>query len=190
VSLALAVTAGLGSAIFYGVATAGQHAAAYTGAQRADAGKLRKLASSPRWLLASCGDVVGIALQLVALASGPVVLVQPLLVVSLPIAVVLRSRFGGARPSRSDLGHCLLLILGLALFFLLLGEPSRGRIIGAHAAAVTSSLAFLWPSQRCATVGRRHGRWCSERWPAAGSGWSAYCWRRCPRSGRAVSSPA
>jgi hypothetical protein len=143
VSLPLAVAAGLGSALAYGAGTAGQHAVAYTGSQRADAGELRRLAGDRRWLLASAGDLVGIGLQLLALANGPVVLVQPLLVASLPVAVVLRSVFGGPRPSRSDLGNCLVLILALGLFFLLLGEPARGRVIGAQAAGLTSAVALI-----------------------------------------------
>ncbi|MEO7259901.1 MAG: DMT family transporter [Jatrophihabitantaceae bacterium] len=155
-SLLLAVTAGLGSALAYGAGTAGQHAVAYTGSQRADAGELRKLARDPRWLLASSADLVGIGLQLVALANGPVVLVQPLLVVSLPVAVVLRSTFGGPRASRPDLGHCLMLILGLALFFLLLGEPSRGRIIGAQTAAITAAATLIGGGLAIAAV--RHLR--------------------------------
>lgn len=155
-SLLVAVAAGLGSALAYGAGTAGQHAVAYTGSQRADAGALRKLASDPRWLLATVGDVVGIGLQLLALANGPVVLVQPLLVVSLPVAVLLRSAFGGPRASRADLGYCLLLILGLALFFLLLGEPSRGRIIGAQAAGLTTAAALIGGGLAIAAV--RHRR--------------------------------
>ena len=74
-ALTLAVAAGLASALAYGAGTAGQNAEAYTG--EADAGRLVDLAKNPRWLLASLGDVLGIALQLVALSNGPVVLVQP-----------------------------------------------------------------------------------------------------------------
>jgi hypothetical protein len=171
VSLTLAVAAGLGSALAYGAGTAGQHAVAYTGSQCADAGELRKLACDRRWLLASGGDLVGIALQLLALANGPVVLIQPLLVVSLPVAVVLRSAFGGPRASRPDLGHCLLLILGLALFFLLLGEPHRGRIIGTQAASLTLAAALVGGGLAIAAV--RHRR------PAARAvvfGAVAGCW--------------
>ncbi len=154
-SLILAVAAGLGSALAYGAGTAGQHAAAYTGDSCADAGKLADLVRNPRWLLASVADVVGIGLQLVALASGPVVLVQPLLVISLPVAVLLRSRFGAPRPSRSDLASCAAVILGLALFFVLLGEPSRGRIIGAQAAGLTSVAALAGGGLAIAAVRRR-----------------------------------
>ncbi len=138
-SLTLAVAAGLGSALAYGAGTAGQHAAAYTG--RADAGKLADLVRNPRWLLASAGDLLGILLQLIALDNGPVVLVQPLLVLSLPVAVIVRSAFGVPRPTWTDLANCATLILGLGLFLALLGEPHRGRTIGLQAVIWTSLLA-------------------------------------------------
>lgn len=139
-ALTLAIAAGLGSALAYGAGTAGQHAEAYTGS--ADAGRLVDLAKNPRWLLASLGDVLGIALQLVALSNGPVVLIQPLLVLSLPVAVVLRSSFGAPQPSRADLTSCVALILGLALFFVLLGEPHRGSILSTEA-SVWATLVSL-----------------------------------------------
>lgn len=139
-SLTLAVAAGLGSALAYGAGTAGQHAAAYTGS--ADAEKLVELLRNPRWLIGTAGDLVGIVLQLIALDAGPVVLVQPLLVLSLPVAVLLRSVLGAPRPSGRDLLNCLALVLGLALFLALLGEPHRGRTIGLAASSWTSALAF------------------------------------------------
>ncbi|HJQ02843.1 MAG TPA: DMT family transporter [Jatrophihabitans sp.] len=139
-SLPLAIAAGLGSALAYGAGTAGQHAAAYTG--RTDAGELAGLARNPRWLLATVGDLAGVALQLLALDNGPVVLVQPLLVLSLPVAVLLRSAFGVPRPSWLDLANCLALMAALALFLALLGEPHRGRIIGVQAAGWTSLTAL------------------------------------------------
>lgn len=140
-SLTLAVAAGLGSALAYGAGTAGQHAAAYTG--RADAGQLADLVRNPRWLLASVGDVLGIALQLIALGNGPVVLVQPLLVLSLPVAVLVRPVFGVPRPRWADLANCAALIIGLAIFLALLGEPHRGQTIGLAAAGWTSLIAVL-----------------------------------------------
>jgi hypothetical protein len=153
VSLPLAVAAGLGSALAYGAGTAGQHAAAYTG--RTDAGELAELARNPRWLLATVGDLAGIGLQLLALDNGPVVLVQPLLVLSLPVAVGLRSAFGAPRPSWLDLGNCLALIAGLALFLAVLGEPHRGRTIGVQAAAWTSLIAIGLGGSAILAVRRR-----------------------------------
>ncbi len=140
-TVAIAVACGLGSALSYGAATAGQHAAAYCG--QMDAGRLAELVRNPRWLAASVGDVLGVVLQIIALNNGPVVLVQPLLVLALPIAVVMRHWFGAPRPSRSELGYCALVIVALGLFFGLLGEPARGHIIGTAPAAWTAGLAFV-----------------------------------------------
>ena len=137
----MAIAAGLGSALAYGAGTAGQHAVAYTGA--ADAGRLLELLRNPRWLLATAGDVVGVLLQVLALANGAVVLVQPLLVVSLPVAVLLRSWFGAPRPSVTDLLDCALLVGGLALFFVLVGDPGRGGVIGPRATAWVVAAAVL-----------------------------------------------
>ena len=147
-SLTLAVVAGVGSALAYGAGTAGQHAAAYTGT--ADADKLVELLRNPRWLVGTAGDVVGIVLQLIALDAGPVVLVQPLLVLSLPVAVLLRSVLGAPRPSGRDLLNWLALIVALAFFFVLLGEPHRGRTDRAGRSRVgrrrSPSSSAGWPS--------------------------------------------
>src|ERR1700710_1341647 len=99
----LALIAALASALAYGVGTAGQHAAAYCG--EVDAGRLADLLRNPRWLLASVGDVGGIGLQIVALANGTAVLVQPLLVLSLPVAVLVGGWFGLPPPHRRELAN-------------------------------------------------------------------------------------
>jgi hypothetical protein len=168
-SIAIAVAAGIGSALAYGAGSAGQHAVAYCG--ESDVGRLVELVRNPRWLAASAGDVLGVILQVFALSNGPVVLVQPLLVLALPVAVVLRSWFGQPRPSQLDLVHCGLVIVGLGLFFALLGEPARGRIIDTRAAALTSCLALVaglvliavarsWsPVKRAAAFGVVAGCW-------------------------------
>jgi hypothetical protein len=152
-SVTLAVAAGLGSALAYGAGTASQHAAAYTGGAGAD--KLVDLLRKPRWLIGAAGDVLGIGLQLIALDNGPVVLVQPLLVLSLPVAVVLRSLLGAPRPSPVDLLNCAVLILGLGLFFGLLGEPHRGRTIGLAACSWTAGVAFVGGGLAIALMRRR-----------------------------------
>ncbi|MDQ1691004.1 MAG: hypothetical protein QOD87_1112 [Pseudonocardiales bacterium] len=142
-SIAIAIAAGAGSAVAYGAGTAGQHAAAHTGHGKPDAGRLADLLRNPRWLAATAGDVLGVALQILALGNGPVVLVQPLLVLALPVAVAVRSWFGEPPPSHRDLLNCALVIVALGGFFALLGEPARGRIIGAGPAAWTTGLVFL-----------------------------------------------
>jgi drug/metabolite transporter (DMT)-like permease len=135
VSIAIAVGAGICSALAYGTGTAAQHAAAYTG--EVDAGRLKDLLRNRRWLFGTAGDVLGLLLQLVALGNGPVVLVQPLLVLCLPVAVVLRSRFGAPPPSRRNLADCALLVIAVGVFFAAIGTPQRGHILHTNAAVWT-----------------------------------------------------
>ena len=69
----------------YGTATAVQHHAAHRESGRADARGVLRLARDPRWMASVGGDTVGLVLQVVALASGPVLVVQPLLVLAVPV---------------------------------------------------------------------------------------------------------
>lgn len=135
-----AVAAALASAVAYGLGTAGQHASAFCG--QVSGQRLAELLRDRRWLLSSMGDVAGVALQLVALANGPVVLVQPILVLSLPVAVLVGSWFGLPNPRRADLVQCAVLIAGLGLFLVLLGDPARGTVIGSRTACATSMVAL------------------------------------------------
>lgn len=119
-SLAVAVPAAIAGAIAYGGATAVQHEAAQVG-------PLRNLLRNSRWWLSIGGDSVGLLLQLVALATGPVVLVQPLFILSLPIALPIRRRLGGPAVTGAEYAACAVLIAGLAGFFALAGAPGDGR---------------------------------------------------------------
>jgi hypothetical protein len=140
-AIAVAVAAGLAAAVAYGISTAGQHAATFTGCL--DGRKIVQLFRDRLWLAATLGDVLGALLQVVALSNGPVLMVQPLLILSLPIAVLARAHFGGPRPSRQQLRLCGLLVLALSGFFLLLGEPNRGRTIELAATIWTTILFVL-----------------------------------------------
>ncbi|MCW2523190.1 MAG: hypothetical protein JWO63_1525, partial [Frankiales bacterium] len=130
-----------------------------------------ELLRNPRWLAATVGDLFGVLFQIVALSNGPVVLVQPLLVLALPIAVALRSAFGEPRPSRVDLLNCALVIAALGCFFALLGEPKRGHIIETAAAAWTSGIAIALGLLAVATT-----RACSPVKRAVVIGVVAGCW--------------
>jgi drug/metabolite transporter (DMT)-like permease len=143
VSLAVAVPLGVASAIAYGAATAVQHAAAHTGTGQADARGLLRLLRDPRWLLSIGGDTVGLALQVAALATGPVVLIQPLLVLTLPVSLAVGAMLGGSRPTRGDYLACLAILGGLSVFFVLLGTPGTGRSPAPGAVAVAVGVALL-----------------------------------------------
>lgn len=94
-----------------------------------DAGRLLALLHDPRWLLSIGGDAVGLALQVLALATGPVALVQPLLVLAIPVALPAVWVLGGPRPSWADALACLAVVLGLAGFLLVVADPGPARVL-------------------------------------------------------------
>jgi drug/metabolite transporter, DME family len=92
--VSLAVGAALASSTCFGIASAGQFAAVATTPVRGslDPRLLADLARRRRWWLAGAAEVVAVCLQYVALRGAPVALVQALLVLGLPVAVVLSGR--------------------------------------------------------------------------------------------------
>lgn len=150
-SLPVAVALGVASAAVYGTSTVVQHRVATRTAtadgSRPAAGLLR-IARDPMFLLAMCGDGIGFLLQIGALATGEVVVVQPLVILLLPVALLVDYAFGGPRPRRADLLGCLGVIGGLAGFLVLIGRPPPGvlpgaRLIAATVAALAAAGALL-----------------------------------------------
>lgn len=128
-SLVVAVPFGVGAAIVYGTSIVVQHrsAAAAGGGEESAAGLLQLL-KDPAWVIAVLGDFIGFMLQAAALTTGPVVFVQPLVVLMLPVALVVHWYMGGPRPGKADLVGCGAIIAGLAVFLALIGEPSAQHI--------------------------------------------------------------
>jgi hypothetical protein len=152
VSLIVAVPFGVASAVAYGASTAVQHSAAHTGTGSADARGLLRLARDPRWLMSIGGDAFGFALQVVALSNGPVVLVQPLLVLTLPVSLFFGAMLTGTAPRRGDYIACLGILGGLTVFFLVLGTPQAGRTPSAHALELTIVIELLVGLGLCGLV--------------------------------------
>lgn len=132
------------SAVAYGTATAVQHRAAHRGTGRADARGVLRLARDPRWLASVGGDTVGLVLQVVALATGPVLLVQPLLVLAVPVALPVGRVLGGPAPTWRDYAACVGILGALAVFFGLVGNPGEASPLpAAHAAWATAGAAAI-----------------------------------------------
>ncbi len=151
-SLAVAVPCGIGAAIAYGASTAVQHAAANTGTGQADARGLLRLLRDPRWLMSIGGDSIGLLLQVIALATGPVVVIQPLLVLSVPIALPVGWLIGGPKPKRADFLACLGILAGLAVFFVVLGDPGNGSALSATATTWTVIVTLAASGVVCLAV--------------------------------------
>ena len=137
-SLLVAVPCAVASAVAYGASTAVEHSAAHSSSTSADARGLIALVRNPRWLLGMAGDTLGLLLQVAALATGPVVLVQPILVLALPVSLPIAWALGGPRPGPPEAISCLWLVAGLAAFFALIGDPGSGDALRLGPAVITA----------------------------------------------------
>lgn len=125
-SIGLAVGLGVASALVYGTTIVFQHRESHNEGEE-NARHLLRLLRQPRWLAAVFGDFFGFLLNAAALAAGPVVLVQPLVVLMLPVALFVGWLTGGPRPDRFDYLSSLAVIVGLGVFLALIGRPDPGH---------------------------------------------------------------
>ena len=86
-------------------------------------------------------------------------LVQPILVLSLPLSLPIRWALGGPRPRARDYLACLAILLGLTAFFLLLGHPAQSNVLhrrhalfAALIALAAGGLICWWAHRRSAPV--------------------------------------
>ncbi|HET7387439.1 MAG TPA: DMT family transporter [Nocardioidaceae bacterium] len=88
--------------------------------------KVPVLIREPRWLLGQAFDISAFVCQAVALAFGALVFVEPMLVLSLPITVMVRSWSARRRlPGRVGVVGSTLAVLGISVF-LGVGRPTSG----------------------------------------------------------------
>lgn len=107
-----------------------------------DFGLLADLARRPTWLLGTCAAVVAFLFQATALLFGPLVLVQPILVTSLLVTVVLRALWIRRRPQTSTVVGAAMCAGGLSLFLALSrAEGGAGVITAADALPMAPVLA-------------------------------------------------
>ncbi|HKS49184.1 MAG TPA: DMT family transporter [Amycolatopsis sp.] len=124
-ALLLAVPAAVVGAACMGVASAAQAQATkeVEVSRILDPGLLRGLAHRPLWLVGMVATGAGLALQLVALAYAPLLVVQPLLITSLIFAGVFSARIERRKADKVMIAGSVTCAAGLASF-LLLARPS------------------------------------------------------------------
>ncbi|MFC7428852.1 DMT family transporter [Nocardia tengchongensis] len=120
--LAAVICAFIGAVLFAVSAVAQQRAAADV--PEGDA-LVAKLIRNPRWLAGLIGDAGGFAFQVVALALGSVLVVQPILVTALVFALPLAAHYSGRRVTAVMWLQAAALSIALACF-LVVGEPTEG----------------------------------------------------------------
>jgi drug/metabolite transporter (DMT)-like permease len=143
----MVLAASLGAALCYAVASVLQQQAA--SGQPHDRSLrpalLLHLVARPRWVLGVLTDVAGYALQVVALAEGSLVLVQPLLVSGLLFALPLGAFAARTRLRAAEWVGALEVAAGLSLF-LVVAAPAQGRPEASGVAWVAVIAATLGPA--------------------------------------------
>ena len=135
-SLTVAIPLGVASALVYGTCIVFQHRESHNEGQES-ASHLLSLLREPRWVAAVVGDFLGFLLNAAALAAGPVVVVQPLVVLMLPVALIVGWMAGGPRPKSIDYLSSLAIVGGLSMFLILIGRPGDGHAPRARWFALT-----------------------------------------------------
>ena len=125
---ALAVTLALLSAATFAVSTSVQHQAAEKAPESAQGifALLAYLIRRPPWLLGQLLATAAFVLHASALHSGPIAVVQPIVVSGIVWAVPARAAIVRRLPSLSELRAVLVTALGLAVF-LVASDPTAGE---------------------------------------------------------------
>ncbi|HKC29697.1 MAG TPA: DMT family transporter [Jatrophihabitans sp.] len=159
-SLTVAIPLGVSSAVVYGTSIVVQHRMAQHHSDdnaRASAAGLLRLVRSPLWLLSMLGDFFGFVLQIAALSAGPVVVIQPLVVLMLPVALIVSAVLGWHRPRAGDYFGVAAVLGGLGVFLGLIGNPGAVHLPKPHTLAETTAIVALAGVAACVVVtGRNH----------------------------------
>ncbi len=117
----------LGSALAAACASVLQHRSTHTVGRRHGAGMrlLFHLAANPAWLIGLLVAGIGLGLHAIALASGRLAVVQPLLVSGLLFALPASALLEGHRPPSREITWAAALVIALA-GFLLVAHPRGG----------------------------------------------------------------
>jgi drug/metabolite transporter (DMT)-like permease len=152
----LAVTFALLSASTAAISTSVQHQAAET-APPSVVGAwnlLGHLVRRPIWLVGQVLGTLALVFHALALHSGPIALVQPLVISGIVLAVPVRAAIARTLPPRRDVIAVLIAAVGLATF-LVVSDPSEGRGTGLGALALSLVLGCLAVSSIAMVLARR-----------------------------------
>jgi hypothetical protein len=133
--------------------TAQQHAGE---GGEASASGLIAMAKHPMFLLAIAGDAIGFVLQIIALAAGPVVFIQPLVVLMLPVSLGVSFLMGGHRPRVGDYLGVAGVLGGLSVFLALIGHPGDAHVPRSRYIALAIAVVLVVGIVLCLAVQGRN----------------------------------
>ena len=147
---AIAVLAAICSAACFAASSALQHKAVNNSGQ-----SLFKSIVRPAWLLGLALDGFGLGFQILALSKGPLILVQPTMLVGLVITLPFSSWLLKRRPQRSDITKAVVVSVSLGLFVLAMGDSTYNQSTGSVRAWVIAGIVLSLATAAC-VVGARH----------------------------------
>jgi drug/metabolite transporter (DMT)-like permease len=151
----LAIVFALAAALSNAVNLMTQHKASVGAPQRAKGWRLALyLPRQPLWLLGAAAAVGSYAFQALALHSGPMSVVQPILVTELVFVLVLRRVWIHQEVARAAWGAVLVVCVALAVF-LAAAEPTGGHPTPAPAQWLSAGLVFGAVIAALAALGMR-----------------------------------
>jgi drug/metabolite transporter (DMT)-like permease len=113
---------------------------------------LLRLGRDPVWLLGTAVILLGFVFHAAALASGQIVVVQPILALTLVIALPLGAWLSAQRIGRRDAVASVVVTLALAVF-LVLSDPAQGIDDPAAVAWIVGAAAVLVPTALLTVAG-------------------------------------
>jgi len=170
VTTVIAVLAALGAACCFALAAVVQHGAARdTGEKLLSLRLLLALARNPRWLAGVALGVLSFAVQGLALAFGPLALVQPLAATDVLFALPMIAVARRYRLTRGDWADAGAVAGGIALFFAVAppSEGTRAPGLAAWAPVILAAAAFAAVAGLAALRARGPAQ---VIWLAAGAG--------------------
>jgi hypothetical protein len=118
---------------------------------------LTYLVRQPKWLLGALTTFGGAAMHIIALANGPLTVVQPLGMSGLPIAVLIAAAIDRRRVRRMEIMGALAVSLGLVSLLMLLPHESARPTLDGSSAAVLCGCAIALLGGAAVMARRNHG---------------------------------
>lgn len=159
-SIVVPVLAAICSAAVFGLSTSLEHREA----GRAPSGSIAlvwHLLRQPLWLLGLAASIVALGLYAVAVGTGSLGLVQPILITGIIFALPIHAAMEHSRPSRQQLEAAAVATAGLALFLVIVWPTAATHAPQGHAAllfiSAGASVAALLARRGLNETGHRSG---------------------------------
>jgi len=159
-TLLVPIAAAVASAAVFGLSTSLQHREA-SQAPEGTIALVWHLLRQPFWLLGMTASVVALGLYALAVATGPLGLVQPILISGIVFALPIRAALDHTIPSRQSLSSAAMIAAGLALFLVVASPAATSnqpdRLTGLLFIAGGAPIAALLAHRGLRESGRTRG---------------------------------